>query len=365
MKTTDFAMIFIAILLPIVIVVYVDISFLLKAEEERLYYINVINSAIEDATYAMKTVEGEEQDVDYGYSGLSEKKIAINAKVAVDTFFESLYNNFDIKGDKINESYIKEYVPALAIVDYDGIYMYSINTYKNIVTNRESIGHVLKPKRYFSYTYGIENNNLITGEELINMGNNPRSTIKIITVQFTMDDYIVVVGEPDIQMRGFYIEDNRNNTILYNNRTSIREEVLQHLKIKRLQVISDIVSQEMSFAVNNHNFYSDLKYEFVFPTIAMSDWEQMIGKVGIIAFIQGIKVGNVKLNYVAHGISGLKLTDRYYVSKPFDERPELNYYHTTKDCPTYKSARHPLSGYYMNKMDAATTGYYPCPVCKP
>ena len=66
MKTTDFAMIFVAIILPVIIVVYVDISFMLKAEEQKLYYTNIINSAINDATYVMKTVEGEEQDVDYG-----------------------------------------------------------------------------------------------------------------------------------------------------------------------------------------------------------------------------------------------------------------------------------------------------------
>ena len=53
MKTTDLAMIFVAILIPIVVVVYVDVSFLLKTEEQRLYYTNIINSAINDATYAM------------------------------------------------------------------------------------------------------------------------------------------------------------------------------------------------------------------------------------------------------------------------------------------------------------------------
>jgi len=91
----------------------------------------------------------------------------------------------------------------------------------------------------------------------------------------------------------------------------------------------------------------------------------MVGSVGIVAFIQGINVGNIKLDYVAHGISGLTLTDRYYVSTPHDPARELKYYHTTEECPIYKSALRPLEGYYMNKMDAATMGYYPCPVCKP
>ena len=86
MRTTDLAMIFLAIVLPIVVVVYVDISFLLRKEEQTLYYTNIINSAINDATYAMKNVEGEQQDVDYGYSGISEKRFTVNARVAIDTF---------------------------------------------------------------------------------------------------------------------------------------------------------------------------------------------------------------------------------------------------------------------------------------
>lgn len=357
MKTTDFAMIFVAIIIPIVVVVYVDVSFLLKTEEQRLYYTNIINSAISDATYVMKTVEGEEQDVDYGYSGISEKKVTVNARIATDTFFKSLYNNFNIKGDGTGEAYVREHIPALAIVDYNGVYIYSMETY-----GQGSIDYVLKPKRYFTYTYAIKGNNIIEKDSFEKEGG--IQNLDTITVQFTMDDYISVINK-DGSITGFYLEDTQNNGVLYNNNYSLREKVVQHLKLKRSETISTIVSQEMSYAVNKHNLYSDIDYEFTFPTIALSDWEQMVDNVGIIAFVQGINIGNQKLNYVAHGISGLKITNRYYVSEKTTGTSPLNYYHSDTECSIFKASKKSYTGYYMDKIEAASNGYYPCPICKP
>ena len=358
MKATDLAMIFVAILLPIVVVVYVDVSFLLKKEEQTLYYTNIINSAINDATYAMKTVEGEEQDVDYGYSGISGKKVAVNARVAIDTFYNSLYDNFEIKGDSTAEAYIKSHIPAIGIIDYNGVYIYSIENYTNVANNgteSEAIDYMLKPKRYFTYSYKIVDGQAVEADDMSGA----------ITVIFTMDDYIGVIGSDSV-IDWFYIEDNNNNGVLHNySNASIRDTVIQHLKNKRQQVISDVVSEEMSFAVSNHNLYSDVDYEFVFPDIALSYWEEMISNVGIIAFLQGINIGNTSLDYVAHGISGLKAAERYLVTVATANESALNYYHLTDECSVYKNSDKIFAGYYINKVDAATGGYYPCPVCNP
>lgn len=357
MRTTDLAMIFVAILIPIVVVVYVDVSFLLKKEEQTLYYTNIINSAINDATYAMKNVEGEQQDVDYGYSGISEKRVTVNARVAIETFYESLYDNFEIKGDDTSEDYIKSHIPAVAVVDYNGVYIYSIDNYVDSVSGSDYTDYVLKPKRYFTYSYAIVSGEVVEIDDVTAYSD-------AITVIFTMDDYIMVVGDNAV-LTGFYLEDDNNNQVLYNSNSAMRDKVIQHLRIKRSQVISEIVSREMSFAVNNHNLYSDVDYEFTFPTIALSAWEEMVDNVGIIAFLQGINIGNTQLDYVAHGISGLKVSKRYVVSKATDGISSLDYFHYTNECSVYKSSNKSFTGYYMNKVDAATDGYYPCPVCNP
>ena len=48
----------------------------------------------------MKQVESQDKKIDYGYSDSMNKKINVNAKVGVDSFFDSLYTTFGIKGNE-------------------------------------------------------------------------------------------------------------------------------------------------------------------------------------------------------------------------------------------------------------------------
>ena len=100
MKLTDFALIFVGITLPIMIIVYINVSFTIKAEEQEIYYKKIITAALNDASDQMKEVENSDAEIDSGYSGTSNNKISVNAQVAVDTFLNSLYNNFGIKGSQ-------------------------------------------------------------------------------------------------------------------------------------------------------------------------------------------------------------------------------------------------------------------------
>ena len=129
MKITDLSLIFIGVILPLIIVVYINVSFTIKAQEQEVYYQQIIDSAVQDATNEMKQVENEDSSIDYGYSGTENKKISVNAQIAVDTFFNSLYNNFDIKGNDAAEKYLQLFVPAIAILDYDGVQVSSIERF--------------------------------------------------------------------------------------------------------------------------------------------------------------------------------------------------------------------------------------------
>ena len=86
MKLTDFALIFVAVFIPIIVMVYVNTSFVVKAEKQEMYYKNIMNSAVTDAVSVMKQVENEDAEVDYGYSGTEDKKVSINVDLAVSTF---------------------------------------------------------------------------------------------------------------------------------------------------------------------------------------------------------------------------------------------------------------------------------------
>ena len=160
MKITDFALVFIAIILPFMLVLYINITFTIKAEEMEMYYQRIISSALDDAAYEMKQVESQDKNIDYGYSDSSYKKINVNAQVGVNSFFESMYNTLGIKGNSVAESYFDLFVPAVAVIEYDGV---RISKNETVTANdgTSSVQRVLKPKRYFTYTYSIDRKSVV------------------------------------------------------------------------------------------------------------------------------------------------------------------------------------------------------------
>ncbi len=387
MKITDFALVFIGIALPIIIIVYVNVSFTIKAVEEEMYYQKIIDSALADATQIMKEVESDDKENDYGYSGEIDNKVSINAQVASDTFFNSLYNNFSIKGNKDAEMLLKYFVPAIAVIDYNGIYISSIEEFQKDGIN--TIDHVVKPKRYFSFTYGLNGSIIHTNLKDIEEGRKFTSGYAVHTVEFSTDDYIVHRGEKKYgatktiyAARGFYIADAKNNFELYDNNTAIRDVIVDFLKEKRKEVIIQIITSELTYAVNKHNHYASLSgihYAFSFPHTTKDEMYRYVEDIGMLAFVQGISVGNKYLNYKSYGGSNLELANRYYLTIPkAGSKYPRNLYHKDVKCPEYVvSDNSDLTPAIVNtKQQAASLtatrlsgvdviGFYPCPVCRP
>ena len=400
MKLTDFALIFVAIFLPIVIIVYVNTSFVVKAEKQEMYYKNLMNSAVTDAVSEMKQVENQDDKIDYGYSGIVDNKISINQNLAISTFYNSLANNFNIKGNDISLDRLKMYIPVVAVLDYDGIYIHSaeIDANKNVV-------FTTKPKVYYTYYYVIKKNSSTSCEmiELADCDNfNSLLSNYIYEVNFTMDDYIFLniykiqdnkLGKVQ-ESKAFYISDNNNNRdlvyidannlITSDTNDKLRTDIINNLNNIRKRIIAEISMKEIAYAVNKHNSYArqaGITYNFTFSVESDSQWYETIDGIGMIAIIQGISLGNRYLNYKAYSASDLVVAKKYYVSNGIvskdNEGKEIKYsymsrklYHNSKDCPVYKeylnSTKETLiPGFYLKKADAATQGFYPCPVCHP
>lgn len=409
MRLTDLAIIFAAVLLPIVIIVYVNTSFVVKAEREEMYYKNLITSAVTDATDAMKKVENDDSKLDYGYSGIVDNKVSINADVAVDTFFTSLYNNLGIKGNAGSELAFKSYIPALAVIDYDGIYIYSAEEDAD-----GNIDYVLKPKKYFTYMYYIDKNDGYKMKEYTKDSNVASANANLIyQVTFTQDDYVylkvyklkngslVELSDDGIgYLNAFYLTDRLNNDwligeskYLYNLgggivSSTLREaiaRVADELMEIRKEVIAKICMQELSYAVNAHNYYAKkagVKYNFTFGIESDADWYETVDGIGMIAVVQGISLGNRYLNYSAYSVSDLTVSKKYYLSNAMGEVENseyaaignYQYYHSREDCPIYttyleyvenKSVDRVVPSFFYNKEEAAANGYRPCFVCKP
>lgn len=411
MKITDFALIFIGITLPIIIVVYVNVSFTIKAEEQEMYYNKLITSAIEDATAAMKEVENTDKTIDYGYSGEQDKKVSINPEIAKNTFFNSLYNNFGIKGNDAAEKYLQLFVPAMAIIDYNGVYISSIEEYNK--GGSTVIEHTVKPKKYYTYSYYIVKQK--NDYSIVSVDDYKSGTIHSLhTIEFTMDDYVTHRGglydasgeniTEELPVKSFYLADTRTGTYVDNNgdmsdknnadlfaglstETENIKAVVNHLKEVKDEVIIKTITDEVAYAVNQNNFYASqagITYDFVFPTIEQEEMKSYINDVGIFAFMQGLSIGNKYLNSKAYSVSRLELTTKYYLTLAKDPKSERNLYHATTNCQKYTDQIHTniIPEYLTTKQQAASVvgihkknssnsdteevkGFYPCPVCNP
>lgn len=412
MKITDFALIFVGITLPIIITVYVNVSFTIKAEEQEMYYKKIINAALDDASNQMKEVENTDKEIDYGYSGTSDNKISVNAQVGVDTFLNSLYNNFGIKGNDTTENYLQYFIPAIAIIDYNGVQVSSIEEFTE--NGQNVIKHVLKPKKYYSYTYYLcatpgDVSKLTYTEDYETAVKNGLHSTHI--VEFTMDDYITHRGYvskntgdiDEIGVSSFYISDSKNNSKLVANVDSnasllqrekdVLPKIISNLQNKRKSVIINSIQDEMEYATNNNNSYASqagIRYNFVFPTLEEGEMERQIQNVGIMALVQGISIGNRYLNVRAYSTSKLTEITRYYLSIPntdgiYKTKYNLNLYHKDKNCPEYRAFAsnkenvNITPSFLFTKQQAASVkavlkkdntyiqleGFYPCPVCNP
>lgn len=392
MKITDYALLFIAIILPYMIVLYINTTFTIKAEEMEMYYQKVIDSALDDAAYQMKQVESQDKKIDYGYSDSLNKKINVNAKVGVDSFFDSLYTTFQVKGNDVAESYLSLFVPAVAVIEYDGVTM-SKNEIVNTADGSTAIERVLKPKRYFSYSYSIVRQN---GEYKMVPGIQTSNIVSVHTVEFTMDTRVTHRGynyifDEEIPTETFYLGDSQNNKELIAGvldsgaKDALKSSIVSELLDLRPSIIANTVAAELSYATNENSLYAKqagITYSFSFPTTTDDELYDMVDGVGIVAFVQGISVGNRFLNTKAFGVSTLEGATRYYFTAPSDESQiHMNLYHKDLSCPEYRLSKiaDMSPRFATSKQQAATsvatgtlngvketfTGFYPCPICNP
>ena len=163
MKIQHWAIIFIIIILPISIICRNVISKknLLLRDETR--YNNIIDNATYDAVSQILEVS---EELGYG------KNIPITegvADAAIDRFFNTLSVNFNMPiGRELAESYFCQYIPAIIIIGYDGLYIYSYEQ------NASGYDFVLKPKIPYSCTY------------------TPEGSSESVVINFTLDNYVKI-----------------------------------------------------------------------------------------------------------------------------------------------------------------------------
>ena len=148
------------------------------ATTELEYNTRLLNSTYDSIkAYQLNTVNNSFGDV-------TNSKIS-DLESAVNTFYNSLSNNFNYTGYK--SEVMKEYIPAIAFTLYDGYYIYSpfMNTLTNVkdedvdttFSKKDEITDGLKPYVYYSARYVDDSK----GWDFV--------------ITYTLDNYITIQGQ--------------------------------------------------------------------------------------------------------------------------------------------------------------------------
>ena len=169
MKIQHWAIIFIIIILPFSVIARNTIQKKAALLKDETKYNNIVDNATYDAVNQLM----ELSNLDMEGKNLPISRGVANA--TIDRFFNTLAVNFNLPiiksstDDSISsaKSYFAQYIPAIVIVGYDGLYVYSYEE------NDKGYEYVLKPKIPYAYQYKTE-----TGINL--------------TINFTLDNYVKI-----------------------------------------------------------------------------------------------------------------------------------------------------------------------------
>lgn len=313
MKLTNFAIIFIIIITPYMLYNHYDSRQEIITSYQKRSYDNIIEKAISDATIAlyMDTTVDE------------NNRIILNKEFAIDTFFETLAINFGYMDDMEIE-YIKSYVPMIIIIDYDGVYTYSVEKYIEPSSGENVLKHVLHDKKYFTITEGDD----------------------IITMY--LDGSFKVLSTS--KNRSFYGTYDELKSISLNSFFNQTEAEIERI---RKEMVNDVILNEMQ-RMNLHNEFANINgvnYDFYIPAVEDDMKTSTINNIGFIASLQGFPTGGERYNKFSISINSIEKAQKIY---GYNDAGRLIYHE--EGCPSMTGT---LQEIFESKKEAARNGYYP------
>ncbi len=229
------------------------------------------------------------------YITLDDNAFELDRDAVRDTFYNILNINIGYDNNYFKNSVINEYIPALAFIDYDGVY---IESYKD--KNAVDTEYIKEWSEKVPFTF-LEGNYIITFSLTEN--------IKVFDIE---------TGSVD---EGHY--SKFKDVLSFCNSADSFEE-------QKNKVIRSIITREVNKSINEHNKINKY-YEFILPTIEESDWNNVIKDASLIAFVQNVPlVGDIVYNNYSVGGSTIYNDTKYYMIEVDGE----NIIHT-EDCDNF------------------------------
>ncbi|MGG4220036.1 hypothetical protein ABEW32_17665 [Paenibacillus jamilae] len=323
MKITDFAVIFILIFLPFGVVSDLRVQNQREVQRLEMKYTSALRTAVQDAGVVLSQNERQEREAGYG----SDKFFRVDKEEALTTFLHTLYLNMDIDGDTAAQRALLDYIPVIVVLDYDGYYTFASATYKDM-HGQAIIDHKWSEKKPYAYVDSTGN-----------------------SVGFTLDHYLHAY---DVQnhrwVEGFQKELEGQTPISLLNDSKTFEQI-------RRSTIVRSVQEDLVRLINIHNdktARNGISYTFTLPLIPQEEWYNTIDDVGMIAFIQGIPVGDRYYNN--YGFGGGRVVRKQPIIGGEEPDTGIKYFYRAS-CPVpFKAVER-----FTDEQSAAAAGYFEYP----
>ncbi|MBQ9314346.1 MAG: hypothetical protein IJ220_05010 [Clostridia bacterium] len=410
MKALHWAIILVAIIVPISIVCRNLVNTRFSALKDEVRINNAIDTATKDAIDQIIAVSGFEYDNEFGDVINVTPALALES---INTFFHTMAVNYNIPykmsdtttldGDRTSsyiKNYFASYIPAVVVIAYDGFYIYSIDEdssggyygYKlsskipyTFDAGDYTIGYTLGNDIYL-YTHPSMDDNFegkcysgrISGdsideiiskynEEFLSLGIEDPDSVAALTSDMSIIAYSLYSNNKirsdmsyilpfDSSAEVGFLEDYKTDE---NGNTTIGA-----FHSNRRDIITKIISDSLTQEINEHNNYADMAgitYNFNLPTINQDDWYNAIDDITVMAFVQGIPIGTAKGTYFnSFALGGSQIVRAQYLYGKVYEESSVPLYHR-RNCPLIADGSY--ENIFINREDAIKEGYYACQLC--
>jgi hypothetical protein len=321
---------FVSIALIIIILIFIPLDYnqqkMVQSDQLFSQYNEKISNAVEDAS---KELINNDDSSSFEISADGNKNnyqaVNLNLDKALWRFYKTLYVNFNIQDDPVEQQEIADKIPLKLAVGYDGYYVCSwVEQPTSSGTNK------------LQETWS----NKINYTMLDNKNN--------IQINFTLDDYVYVTNlNTQVTTQG----DQSSFISEYPN--SVFGSKFEGV---RRQVITNLIENDLKYYTRNNNELSQkygLGYNFTIPYID----DTAINNVSFIAFLQGVPINgaNKVFNSFALGIARTAQKGKWYGYTVNG----VKYYHNGNFSKTGSN-----QVIFDSAKEAAEAGYYPDPTCQ-
>ncbi|MDH6672408.1 hypothetical protein M2277_003070 [Paenibacillus sp. LBL] len=314
----DLAILFTAIFFPLFLIVGMRSESLEDVRYVEMKYTAALRTAVQDG--GMMLNDNETQAKESAYDSL--KFMRADKEKALDSFARTLYVNMGIAEDTAAQAALWWYIPAMVVLDYDGYYLYVSQTYSS-EHGEEIMQHRWTPKIPYAWTDDTGN-----------------------SIRFTLDSFVhVFESGPNRWQSGF------RKDLIGETGVALLDDEDMFEQVRRITIMNTIQDQ-LAYYIQRHNqiaLRNGISYTFTLPLISREDWVNTIDDIGIMAFIQGIPVGDQYYNNYALGGGRLVKAPVYFGG--IDSRG-LKYYY--RDACQYN---YRVEEVFPNAKEAAAAGY--------